>query len=939
MRRPAEEKALSRIQRAKAQKSRVLDLSELELTVLSPEIGQLNNLQGLNLSGNQLTALPAEIGELTNLQWLYLYHNKLTTLPSEIGKLTNLRVLRLWSNDLSKIPPEIGKLSRLQELIISANLLTSLPADIGQLTKLERLNISYNQITSLPAEICHLTNLRFLDIDKNFLPDAHITAYAQGIDHFCAYLASLEQEADTLYEAKLLLVGEGTVGKTSLLAALKGEAFYKNRATTHGVEIERVSIPHPDGEHEISFNAWDFGGQEVYRGTNQFFYSPHAVYLLLWDARAGMTRCDVLGWLERIKLRVGTTAKVIIVATCQITGDHYPFLELEMIREKYGEIITGTATVDSGVLADGVTQADDGDLREKFGIVELRRQIADVAATLPRMGKIQFNTHWRAARDEVLALRERETPEPHISTIRFAQICARHGLDELATETLAVLMAELGYTLYYPEIEGLKEHIVLQPEWVTKAIGYVLEDPPTIQTSGILDHRRLYGIWADQVGREHYAPTYHPFFLRMMERFDVSYRLDEGSSLVAQLVPEQHPHLPWQPADPCALPLSQVQLACTWTTPPPGLMPWMIVRTHRYAPMHRRHWKKGTFLEYPPHGQALLEMSSRELLITVRATYPDYFLSILQETLLELIEEHWPGLVYELKVPCKGEEGQPCSKQFGLLGLRKYLAKGHRTIGCEVCCSEQDVSQLLLGFSLAAERQIAMQQIGMQINVQGNWRQELEYNLSQTFQQDEGAFQSKLQAAVMLILRSLSAESRTAPRLFSLLPTGKKGLTSESWQLNLWCEMPDCQHPSCQIGSGGPGEYLVQRPKEWFVRSLPALRTTAEVLKWVIRAAKLAGAAWLPDADGLLGRMNMGLSALNGMLEGDLTVAEDKFAMPEQMLHLSEGSALRAMHELLFDLDPQKQWGHLRCVATPTGDHLWLCPEHYASYNPAPPKL
>jgi GTPase SAR1 family protein len=209
-----------------------------------------------------------------------------------------------------------------------------------------------------------------------------------------------------LPEAKLLLVGEGAVGKTSLLTALKGEPFCKNRMTTHGVEIERVHIPHPDGKHEIAFNAWDFGGQEVYRGTNQFFYSPHAVYLLLWDARAGMTRCDVLGWLERIKLRVGSKARVIIVATYYVTDQHYPFLNLAEIREKFGDIIAGVAEVDSGVLADGKTPADDGDAREKYGMAALRQQIAGVAAGLPHMGQERFNAQWRAARDEVLALRE-----------------------------------------------------------------------------------------------------------------------------------------------------------------------------------------------------------------------------------------------------------------------------------------------------------------------------------------------------------------------------------------------------------------------------------------------------------------------------------------------------------------------------------------------------
>src|SRR5689334_13431020 len=60
-----------------------LDLSEMGLSQLPPEIWQLTHLERLNLSRNELTELPPEIGELTNLQSLDLASNQLTSLPSE----------------------------------------------------------------------------------------------------------------------------------------------------------------------------------------------------------------------------------------------------------------------------------------------------------------------------------------------------------------------------------------------------------------------------------------------------------------------------------------------------------------------------------------------------------------------------------------------------------------------------------------------------------------------------------------------------------------------------------------------------------------------------------------------------------------------------------------------------------------------------------------
>ena len=51
--------------------------------------------------------------------------------------------------------------------------------------------------------------------------------------------------------------------------------------------------------------AWDFGGQEVYRVSHQFFFSPRALYLVVWHARQGQDQNEVEGWLRRIRVAGG----------------------------------------------------------------------------------------------------------------------------------------------------------------------------------------------------------------------------------------------------------------------------------------------------------------------------------------------------------------------------------------------------------------------------------------------------------------------------------------------------------------------------------------------------------------------------------------------------------------------------------------------------------
>jgi hypothetical protein len=122
-----------------------------------------------------------------------------------------------------------------------------------------------------------------------------------------------------------------------------------------------------------------------------------------------------------------------------------------------------------------------------------------------------------------------------------------HGVTGGQVVTLVNLLHDLGQVIYYGENEGLHDLVVLNPEWLTKVIGRVLEDRPTRQAQGVLDHARLKDIWGEQPDGLGYPARYHPYFLRLMEKFDVSYRLvdSEDHSLVAQLVPHERPKLPW----------------------------------------------------------------------------------------------------------------------------------------------------------------------------------------------------------------------------------------------------------------------------------------------------------------------------------------------------------------------------------------------------------
>ena len=109
----AYEEALRRIEEARVNGTTQLDLINIPLEKLPPEIGQLTNLQTLQLLNIPLTTLPSEISQLSHLQRLSIL-SPLTSLPAEIGQLSDLKHLSIHSRALTSLPPEIGQLRQLR---------------------------------------------------------------------------------------------------------------------------------------------------------------------------------------------------------------------------------------------------------------------------------------------------------------------------------------------------------------------------------------------------------------------------------------------------------------------------------------------------------------------------------------------------------------------------------------------------------------------------------------------------------------------------------------------------------------------------------------------------------------------------------------------------------------------------------------------------------
>jgi GTPase SAR1 family protein len=897
-----------------------LNLSQLALSEVPSEISLLTNLRRLDLSGNQLTHLPAEIGQLTNLHGLRLSESELTQLPAEIGQLTSLQWLSFSEGKLSQIPPEIGQLANLEELRLDGNQLTQLPAEIGQLTNLHDLYLDDNQLTQLPAEMGQLTLLQFLSIDNIsslLTPPPEIVTL--GTASILSFLQELQKNSAIRYEAKLLVVGEGGTGKSSLLRALRNEVFDPDFPTTHGIAIDQLTLPHPQrSQTELRLNTWDFGGQHIYQATHQFFLTR--LYLVVWNARLGAEQGRLNFWLDTIQA-LAPDAPVILVATH--ADERMPDLNYQLYQDAYPQLV-GTFSVSN---------------KNRTGLSELQTALAYHAAALPLTG-LPWPTNWVEVEKALMARQEH-----HIDAKRYTHICATRKIQaKIAQGTLGSYLHDLGKILYFRDDYVLSNMVVLKPNWVTKAISLVLEDESTREVKGILAHSELARIWAvDEDGRP-YSPELYPVFLRLMERFDLSYQIETDMpgkhpthSLVPQLLPHQPPpHLPPWPAVP-AQGQVQVEMVYRFDFVPAGIMSWFIVRTHRYT--QHVHWREGLVLAYQDH-HARVELNPllRELRLVAWGVQPYNFFTILKNT-LDLILARFEGLRIRREVPCichwETPSAVPCKEVYRYEeDLVRRMEAGKQTIECPASYKDVSVPKLLYGIHISTDVQVMVDiQVG---------QQEALRRLA-TLQHTDDLLLRKLDQQSELIARNFTRLwnlemhkiEAECPNTFFLIPGKHRPFNPKNWVSHDYQVFLMCQHPpgSHCVGDG----YELRKSREWWTTVSPWLKHLITFLKFGVPMGHAIGAV----VDGV-DIKNM--AAQIGLLE---KITEDLAAIPAldsvdhvEQPHLSKeqllGPALRALHSFLVEANPSQYWGGLHKTVIPDGNILWLCDTHRQQYEAKP---
>jgi len=114
----------------------------------------------------------------------------------------------------------------------------------------------------------------------------------------------------TSYELKVILVGEGSVGKTTFAKSLVAGRLFSNTTTTIGLDI--IKFKTTLNNKKFSIALWDTAGQESYRTFTKSYYRGSDAVLLFFDVSNKISFYRIIFWLGEISVHLDDAIIMLI---------------------------------------------------------------------------------------------------------------------------------------------------------------------------------------------------------------------------------------------------------------------------------------------------------------------------------------------------------------------------------------------------------------------------------------------------------------------------------------------------------------------------------------------------------------------------------------------------------------------------------------------------
>lgn len=632
------------LQISKFKANRSVNISAMRLSDInfsSEQIAELSNIKQISLQANQFDKIPDFVFSLKELEILDISYNRLRQLDDRIGLLQKLTFLNLTGNEIEELPDSIARLSNLKKLFLSKNRIAILPKSYGLLVNLKILDIAMNPIAENPQY------------------------GSKSTEDIIMFLSSIDEYVE-LREAKLIFVGEGASGKTALIKRLVEDNFEPDTVTTEGIKITNW---YTENEECKSFrtNIWDFGGQEIYYNTHQFFLTENSLYILVWNARTDDNDITFDYWLNTIKL-LSNGAPLLIVQNK--IDERIKHIDNKSLKHEFSNI----------------ENFHDVSALNGTGIKGLYENIQISLQNIEHVGK-KLPKIWIDIRNELESLKLN-----YISKLDYLIICKKYNLTESQADVFCRDYHNLGVFLNFQDNLVLKDIVFLKPEWATNAVYKLLDNRDVVNNFGLFDFKNLEDSWSN------YPSEKHVVLIELLKKFELCFQIQNTEKyIIPELLNPSHPNINWKEYNDTPSYIYDYEFM------PQGIINRLIVRLHGII-YDNKYWKNGLVVKWKEFSCALIicEPLKRKISIITNKECEDTsgVLGIIQKEIFDIHKSLNNPTLKEL-IPCCCEycKGSQKPYHFESKTIERANHKKVSNIQCLYSFEEVNIKTLLFNFS------------------------------------------------------------------------------------------------------------------------------------------------------------------------------------------------------------------------------------------------
>ncbi len=139
-------------------------------------------------------------------------------------------------------------------------------------------------------------------------------------------------EFDFLF--KIIIVGDGLVGKTAILTRFIENRFEEHYAMTRGVDFA-TKIINTKG-YKVNLQVWDTGGQEIFSHIRPLFYKGAAASINVFDLANRESFENLPKWIEEVKKKCGDIPFILVGNKSDLSNRAMENKEINDFSKKMG---------------------------------------------------------------------------------------------------------------------------------------------------------------------------------------------------------------------------------------------------------------------------------------------------------------------------------------------------------------------------------------------------------------------------------------------------------------------------------------------------------------------------------------------------------------------------------------------------------------------------